>query len=52
MELHEDIPEHFEYMLNSLYNGGYDVNEVFELKDGDKIEAVSMAIGVCVVADK
>jgi hypothetical protein len=52
MELHEDIPEHFEYMLKSLYNGGYDVNEIFELNDGDKIEAVSIAICVCVVADK
>jgi hypothetical protein len=52
MELHKDIPEHFEYMLKSLYNGGYDANEVSELKNDDEIEEVSMAIGVCVVADK
>jgi hypothetical protein len=52
MELHEDIPEHFEFMLKSLYDGRYNANEVSELKDDDKIEEVSIAIGVCVVADK
>ncbi|KAI4624429.1 hypothetical protein J4E83_004103 [Alternaria metachromatica] len=52
MELHEDDPEHFEFLLKFMYTGEYDKNEIAKLAGDDKGKRVLVPIGVHAIADK
>jgi hypothetical protein len=52
IEIHEDKPEHFEFVLKSLYTGAYDKGAIERLTGGDKTNHVTMAMGIHEVADK
>jgi len=52
MELHEDDPEHFEFVLKFIYTGAYDKHEITKLAGDDKSKRVLIPIGIHAVADK
>ncbi|KAI4705984.1 hypothetical protein J4E81_000869 [Alternaria sp. BMP 2799] len=52
MELHEDDPEHFEFVLKFIYTGAYDKHEITKLAGDDKNKRVLVPIGVHAIADK
>jgi len=53
MELHEDDPEHFEFVLKFIYTLNYDVNAIETAVGKDeKHEIVQYILGVYRVADK
>ncbi|KAH6881990.1 hypothetical protein BKA58DRAFT_11610 [Alternaria rosae] len=52
MELHEDDPEHFEFLLKFIYTGAYNKQEITKLAADDRSKRVLIPIGVHAVADK
>ncbi|KAI4938792.1 uncharacterized protein J4E92_000073 [Alternaria infectoria] len=52
MELHEDDPEHFEFLLKFMYTGAYNKHEIAKLAGDDKIKRVLVPVGVHAIADK
>jgi len=52
MELHEDDPEHFEFVLKFIYTGAYNKHEITKLAGDDKNKRVLVPIGVHAIADK
>jgi len=52
MELHEDDPEYFEFLLKFMYTGAYNKHEIAKLAGDDKIKRVLVPIGVHAIADK
>ncbi|KAI4638712.1 hypothetical protein J4E93_009740 [Alternaria ventricosa] len=52
MELHEDDPEHFEFLLKFMYTGAYNKDEIAKFAGDDKNKRVLVPIGVHAIADK
>ena len=52
MELHEDDPEYFEFLLKFIYTGAYNKLEIAKLAGDDKSKRVLIPIGIHAVADK
>jgi hypothetical protein len=52
IELHDDVPEHFEIALRFLYTQRYDQKLIANLAANDKVKGICIPIGVHVVADK
>ncbi|KAF2452022.1 hypothetical protein P171DRAFT_16702 [Karstenula rhodostoma CBS 690.94] len=52
IELHDDVPEHFEIVLKFLYTHRYDKDAIVKLADNNQDKRVLTPIGVHVIADK
>lgn len=52
MELHEDDPEHFEFLLKFMYTGAYNRHEIAKFAGDDKTKRVLVPIGIHAIADK
>ncbi|KAH8641632.1 hypothetical protein IG631_04573 [Alternaria alternata] len=52
IQLHEDNPECFEFLLNFIYTGIYDKDEIARLAGSDNLRRVLIPIGIYAVADK
>ncbi|RYN44530.1 hypothetical protein AA0114_g9949 [Alternaria tenuissima] len=52
IELHEDKPEYFDFLLKFIYTGIYDKDEIVRLAGSDDCKCVLIPIGIYAVADK
>lgn len=52
IELHNDVPEHFEIALKFLYTHRYDKDDIVKLVAKDKSNRIFIPIGVNGIADK
>ncbi|RYN34218.1 hypothetical protein AA0119_g8784 [Alternaria tenuissima] len=52
IELHEDNPEYFEFLLKFIYTGMYDKDEIARLAGSDDSKRILIPIGIYAVADK
>ncbi|KAF2643831.1 hypothetical protein P280DRAFT_546719 [Massarina eburnea CBS 473.64] len=52
MELHDDDPDHFEFILKFIYTGCYDYEAVTQLANGDTIKRGLTPVQIYVIADK
>jgi hypothetical protein len=52
IELHDDVPEHFEIALRFLYTQRYDEEVVSNLAANDNVKGILIPIGVHFIADK
>ncbi|KAB2110314.1 hypothetical protein AG0111_0g1018 [Alternaria gaisen] len=52
IELHEDKPEYFEFLLKFIYTGIYDKDEIVRLAGSDDCKRVLIPIGIYAVTDK
>ena len=52
MEIHEDDPNHFEFILKYIYTQNFDAAAINTLAAGDRVRRVTILLGIYLVADK
>jgi len=52
MELHEDDPEHFEFLLKFIYTGAYNKHDIAKLAGSGSNKRILVPIGMHAIADK
>jgi hypothetical protein len=52
MELHDDDPDHFEFILKYMYTHCFDAAAIDTLAAGDRVRRVTIPLGIYLVADK
>lgn len=52
MEIHDDDPDGFEFVLKFIYTGDYDKDAIEKTSNGDKAKRMSIPLGVYSIADK
>jgi hypothetical protein len=52
MEIHDDDPDNFEFVLKFLYDGDYDKDAIEKMSNSDKDKRISISLGIYLIADK
>ena len=52
MEIQDDDPDNFEFVLKFLYAGDYDTDAIEKMSKGDKEKRISISLGIYLIADK
>lgn len=52
MEIHDDDPEHFEFVLKFMYTEQYDKSAIEKMSKGDEAKRMVIPIGIYTIADK
>ncbi|KAH6625363.1 hypothetical protein C7974DRAFT_280672, partial [Boeremia exigua] len=52
IEIHDDHPDHFEFLLKYIYTYEYDKAAIRKLAAGDAVNRVLIPIGIQAIADK
>jgi hypothetical protein len=52
MEIHDDDPDNFEFVLRFIYTGDYDKDAIEKMSNGDKAKRMSILLGIYAIADK
>jgi hypothetical protein len=52
MEIHDDDPDHFEFILKHIYTQKFDAAAINTLAAGDCVRRVTTPVGIYLVADK
>ena len=52
MEIHDDDPDDFEFVLKFIYTEDYDKDTIEKMSNGDKAKRMSIPLGIYAIADK
>ena len=52
MEIYDDNPDHFEFILKHIYTQKFDAAAINTLAAGDRVRRVTILLGIYLVADK